>query len=507
MKNIDARSVFLGENMKYNAIIEYTGNVERAGKLTLTSEDGRTFLSKVPVAMPDEIFTVPRLFEKIHSTRAVQVKMDDELRKFDKSGSYEKAYSEITRGNPEAYFIKSAGQVLVKPTTDTKMKNDDHAFVMHSQHFEVLFDILAKKEQLEISTNKVSFLWFPEKVINATGGINITLSNFDSVENTVRNQKEDADRIKALETAQKKAKVNVGSVKPKLSDAVKNIANIVEQEAKNTVKPTAIKPAKPVQVQPQGRQSVIQAVPTRTTTTYSDDVDALDIVLMYSNPDLAPFIKPNSSLAWYLYFNNRDNIDKNYVEENIQNVQGFENVASSDFKYTPKGYSVTLFEDENKNNPVGRIEFDSQKQCYEVVSNSGEKTLLSVGDNGQLTSCFKSSNGNETKMDLIQTEKGFVGNWESDNNGVKVNSGISIDNDFGYSSTPNENIDLSRVVVASVASEIDNSYTSKVEQNFDFDYKSEPSVEKDYTPPPPPPKNDEVWGSSDPYSNGASFRM
>lgn len=496
--------------MKYNAIIEYTGNVERAGKLTLTSEDGRTLLSKVPVAMPDEIFTVPQLFERIHSTRAVQVKMDEDLKKFDKSGNYEKAYSDVTRGNPDGYFIKSSGQVLVKPTTDTKMKNDDHAFVMHSQHFDVLFDILAKKEQLEISTNKVSFLWFPEKVINATGGINITLSNFDSVETTVRNQKEDSERIKDLEAAQKKAKVNVGVAKPKLSDAVKNIANIVEQEAKNTVKPSAIKPAKPqtVPVQQQGRQSVIQAVPTRTT--YSDDVDALDIVLMYSNPELAPFIKPNSSLAWYLYFSNRDNIDKTYVEQNIQNVQGFENIASSDFKYTPKGYSVTLFDDENKNNPVGRIEFDSQKQCYEVVSNSGEKTLLSVGENGQLSSCFKSSNGNETRMDLVQTQQGFVGNWESDNNGVKVNSSIAIDNDFGYSSSPNESIDLSTVAAASIASDINsaNSYTSKVEQNFDFGYKSEPTVEKDYTPPPPPPpRNDEVWGSSDPYSNGASFRM
>lgn len=491
--------------MKYNAIIEYTGNVERAGKLTLTSEDGRMLLSKVPVAMPDEIFNVPQLFERIHSTRAVQVKMDDDLKRFDKAGNYEKAYSEVVRGNPEGYFIKSLGQVLIKPTTDSKMKNDDHAFVMHKQHFEVLFDILAKKEQLEISTNRVSFLWFPEKVINATGSINITLSNFDSVETTVRNQKEDGDRIKALESAQKKAKVNVGVTKPKLSDAVKNIANIVEQEAKNTVKPIITKPEKQqtVQVEANTRQSIIQAVPTRTT--YKDDIDALDVVLMYSNPDLAPFIKPNSSLAWYLYFSNKDNIDKAYVEENIHNIQGFESVGSSDFKYTPKGYSVTLFEDENKNNPVGRIEFDNQKQCYEVVTQDGEKTLLSVGENGQLSSCFKSSNGHETKMDLVQTEKGFVGNWESENNGVKVNSSISIDNDFGYSSKPNETIDLSSFVAATVVTDLANSYTSKSDNNFD--YKSEQSIEKDYTPPPPPPKNDEVWSSSDPYSNGASFRM
>lgn len=495
--------------MKYNAKIEYTGNVERAGKLTLTGEDGSTLLSKVPVAMPDEIFEGSRFFEKIHSTRAVQVKMDEELRKFDKSGKYEESYAEVVKNNPEGFFIKNASKVLVRPTNDAKMKNDDHAFVMHKEHFDVLFDLLAKKHQLEFETEKVAFLWFPEKVINATGGVNVALSHFDSVEATVKNQKEDAERIQALETAQKKAKVNVGTTKPKLSDAVNNISKIVEQEAKNTVKPVVTKPAKP-QTTSQGKQSVIQAVPSRaTTTTYrndNDSLDALDIVLMYNNPDLAPFIRPNSSLAWYLYFNNRNNVDKSYVEQNIQNVPGFEDVGSSEFKYTPKGYSVTLFDDENKTNPVGRMEFDSQRNCYEVVSNNGEKTLLSIGDNGQIQSCFKASNGNETRMDLIQTDKGFVGNWESDNNGVKVNSGIAIDNDFGYSSSPNETVDLSRVQ----SSNVDNNYSSKVDSTFDFGYKADvaPAPEKEYVPPPPPPpKNDEVWGSSDPYSNGASFRM
>lgn len=490
--------------MKYIAKIEYTGNVERAGKLTLISEDGSVVLSKIPVAMPDEIFTAPKLFEKIYSTRAVQINMDENLKKFDKSGEYQEAYKEIVKNNSEGYFIKSIGKVLLKPTTDIKMKNDDHSFVLHKEHFDVLFEILGKKNQLEIETNKVSFLWFPEKVINATGGINVTLSHFENIESKVRNVKEDSERIADLEVAQKKAKINVGVTRPKLSDAITNISKIVAQESKKStqvIKPNKEQPEQPVQTS-QSKQSVIQVMPTRTTT-YKDpnNLDALDIVLMYSNPELAPFIRPNSSLAWYLYFNDRSNrIDKSYVEENIQNVQGFENVASSEFKYTPKGYSVTLFEDENKNNPIGRMEYDSQKKCYEVVSNSGEKTLLSVGDNGQLQSCFKSSSGNETRIDLVQTDKGFVGNWESENNGVKVNSGISFDNDFSYSSTPNEPVNLSQI-------KNNDDYSTKVNQSFDFGNSSEPTQKREYMPPPPPPKNDEVWGSSDPYSNGSSFKM
>lgn len=500
--------------MKYTAKIDYVNNVEKAGKLTLTSEDGATILSKVAVAIPDEMLLNPILFQKIHSTRAVQVKMDDDLRRFDKSGKYEDAYSEVTKGNPDAYFIKNTGKVLIRPTTDAKLKNDDHSFVMHKEHFDVLFTVLAKKHQLEIETNKVSFLWFPEKVINATGGINVVLSNFDSVESKLRNDKDDAERISALEAAQKKAKVNVSS-KSSLNDAVKNIAKIVEQEAKpvakSVAKPTIAQPAKQFT-----RQPVIQAVPTSTTRiTYrdADDLDALDIILMYSNPGLAPFIKPNSMLAWSLYFNNRQNeINKQYIEENIRNVSGFENVGSSDFKYTPKGYSVTLFEDETRGTPIGRLEYDSQRNCYEIVSESGDKNTLSVGNDGQYNSCFVSSSGNETNVNLVQTNSGFVGNWESDNNGVKVNSGISIDNDFGYTSSPNEPVDITKVQPYIP------SYEAEVAKTFDFG-SSEPVVSNDNDlgynkgyeppppPPPPPPKNDDVWSSSDPYSNSSSFRM
>ena len=58
--------------MKLTAHIDYIENVERAGKLTLTSEDGTTFLSKVPVAIPDSLYNNPT-FQKIHSTKSIQI--------------------------------------------------------------------------------------------------------------------------------------------------------------------------------------------------------------------------------------------------------------------------------------------------------------------------------------------------------------------------------------------------------------------------------------------------
>lgn len=473
--------------MKYKAKIEYVDNVQKAGKLTLTNEEGKVLLSKVPVAMPDEIFTTPKLFEKIHSTRSVQIKIDENLKLLDKNGLYQDSYKEIIQNNSEGFFIKSLGKVLVKPTNETKMKNDDHAFVMHKEHFQVLFDILSNKQLLEIESKKVSFLWFPEKVSYLSSSVNLSLASFEKLESKIRNEKEDVDRIIALEVAQKKAKVNVGITKPKLSEAINNIAKIVNNEDKK-YNQNVVKSVK--------NQSIIQALPVAKNTNKKENsnLDPLDIVLMYSNPELAPFMNPNSSLAWYLYFNNKNNnINKNYVEENLQNVQGFENVVSSEFKYTPKGYSVTLFDDSNKSNQVGKIDFDNQNNFYEVISKEGEKTLLSIKDNGQLESFFKSSSGNETQINLIQKDKGFVGNWESNNNGVKVNSAIEVHSDFSYNSTPNAFIDISMNKGSTLGANSINPSSL---------------IDKDYTPPPPPPpKSNETWGSNDPYSNASSFRM
>ena len=297
--------------MKLTAHIDYIENVERAGKLTLTSEDGTTFLSKVPVAIPDSLYNNPT-FQKIHSTKSIQIQTDNQLLSFDKNGYYKDAFETLTQNNSEALFIKGIGKILFSPSNDLKLRNDESAFIMHKNDFKVLFDAIAdKKNQIEIETEKVGFLWFPEKVTHAKGNINLVVTNFENIETKVKNAKEDVERISALEVAQKKAKIHANN-KPKLSDAVKNISSIVEQESK----PKVTQPAK---TQFQKNQNVIQSVPQRTstTTTYgtNDDVDILDILLMYNNPDLAPFIRPNSSLAWFMYFNHRDNdINKTYVE-------------------------------------------------------------------------------------------------------------------------------------------------------------------------------------------------
>ena len=93
----------------------------------------------------------------------------------------------------------------------------------------------------------------------------------------------------------------------------------------------------------------------------------------------------------------------------------------------------------------------------------------------------------------------------------------SSQNDFGYSSSPNDPVDITKVQPYIP------SYEAGVSRTFDIE-TPEPVVantntnEYDYgntkgyeppppPPPPPPPKNDDVWGSSDPYSNSSSFRM
>lgn len=464
--------------MKYIAKIDYTGNIEKAGKLTLIGEDNSVILSKVPVAIPGKVFDGSILFNKIYSTVPVQIELDESLLEFEQNGEYKSVYKKLTEKNVYGFFIKSFSKILIKPTTDFRMHDDNDAFVMHKEHFDVLFELLCKRNILELETKKVSFLWFPEKVLHTSDEVNMDLLKFEYLETHIKNEKTAAEKMKALEIAQKKAKLNATN-KPKLDDAISNISKIVEQENKNIFKPEIKKTDFNLRKVNQNNSS--------------DDLDGLDIMLMYSNPELAPFMKPNSSLAWYLYFNSRDNINKSYVEENIQNVPGFEDIGASEFKYTPKGYSVTLFADEYKNNEVGRIEFDSQRNCYQVNSNNGESTLLTVEDNGQIKSCFQSSNM-KVDMNLVKSNDGFIGNWETNQNGINVKSSIVIDDNFEYNSSPGKTIDLSRVEYEPV-----NDYSSKVGRSF--------TEEKEYTPPPPPPKMNDTWSSSDPYSNSSSFKM
>lgn len=466
--------------MIYTANIQYVNNIERAGKLTLTGEDGSVLLSKVPIAMPDEILITPVLFEKIYSLSSFKVKLEDKFKIYDQYKTYEPAYKTLLINNPNGLFINNFGKAIIRPTEQKRMTNDDHAFVMHSQDFQVLYDILEQKKTLKIQTEKVSFLWLPDKVINSTESINLQLQLFQNIQNYLQ------------------SKMNSNSNKEDKS----SLFELPKNKAKIQISPEVVQDKKISPNSP--KQSVINIIGTnKNLNNNRNDLDALDVVIMYNSPELALFMKPTSTLAWFLHFNNidRDDINKENVEKNVHKISGFEDVGSSEFKHTSKGYSVQLFEDENKTIPIGNIDFNKQKNCFEVVSENGETSLLTIGKNGELKTCFKATTGEQINMDLIKTNKGFIGNWESDNGGIVVKSGIIIDNNLDYSSTPNERNNISMSVMDS-----EKGYSSKQEETAYVNQTQSYEREKDYSPPPPPPPTNS-WSSNDPYSQVTSFNM
>jgi hypothetical protein len=360
--------------------------------------------------------------------------------------------------------------------TNAVLQADRSAFIVAEEHFKPLYNISSAKDAtLNMVANKVRFLWFPAKVASSSQNIN---TEYNHVKQTEKNLQEQLDIFN-------KPKVEVSIPKAVVPPKVKDVA-----------KPVTPSPI-PRNVGKNQQRMIGDRVHTQTTVyDNSNDIDALDIMFMYNYPNLAPMYKPNSMLAWYMFFDRSDTeMSRQTINNNVQQIAGFENVANADLKYHQSGYSVTMYEDEQKTKPLGVLNHDNNTGCYEMTSPSGEKTLLKVDDSGVISGCVSSPEKASTNFGFVEKDNGFVGNWDSSpTEGVKISSGMSVSEDYTVSSTPNETIDLGAVLRSN----------EEAVQNYKVE---SPKDEWVPPPPPPPPPPSSEWGSSDPYSNTASFKM
>jgi hypothetical protein len=187
------------------------------------------------------------------------------------------------------------------------------------------------------------------------------------------------------------------------------------------------------------------------------------------------------------------------VQQNIKSVPGFEAVEHSEVKYSPTGYSVNMYEDEQKQKLIGTLVHDSASNSYVMEAPSGSKTELSIDSNGDAKGSVFGEKGN-TSFDLVQSPTGgYTGNWESESSeGIKISSGVSMSESFSSTSAPFEPVNIQSVV------ESRDSY--KETMKYEPEPETAPKWEPPPPPPPPPPADDARWGSTnDSYSNSSSF--
>ena len=466
--------------MNYQISISYTDNPNKAGKLTLTNSNNKVILDKVPVSIPE------RYLESGSNLKSLDISM--ELKnittniKLTVDAEYYQAAKKMSQLGLDSVIKTNTGYGFITNTQSSNglLNTTEDCFVMAQKDYKKFEQATTTgnsftSNKVKLTTEQVSFLWFPGNVNRAGESLNVSkiLNLIDKKEKEFTEKQQEIYK-KPIETSKPEKKSSFDS----------SLKNVVDNKLASNIKQESIRR----QEEERKRQENDDYRSRQSNDDYRsrNDLDAFDVVFMYNNPGLAPMYKPNSMLAWALYFNNDDKqVNNASVKENITSIPGFEKVENTEVKYTTSGYSVNMYEDEQKQKLIGTLVHDSNNSSYIMESPSGAKTTLNIDSNGDAKGYVNGEKG-DTNFNFVQNNNGgFSGNWESESSqGIKISSGVSMSESFAPTSSPFEPVDIGAVI-----------------QNR-YDTTNDMKIE----PPPPPPQDDARWSSSnDSYNSGGSF--
>lgn len=475
--------------MTLKITIKHNGKLNKAGKLTVTDEQGGKVLSNIPVALPLSI--VPHSYNQ--RAECVSFELDKNLLEYQsvlnkETSSYENAFYNLTKNSSENCFVYD-NEIII--ACNKELVSDARSFIMLDKDFAELCKVVKSKE-LRVEIKLKSFMFFCKDVnTNKKLDINGLLEEFKKTSKIL---------IKSInENKNKELEINLKKSQKKEEKINKN----VQVNIKPIIKNKAIKKS---------------STNSRSINTYDDPLNDL---LAFYNPALALIFHPNSTLAWFLYFNDLGNnvneINQNFIDKNIHNIQGFENVNSCLFEKTNNGYSVVFFGDNNKSNEIGTLNVNSLSQCYELSTPSGEKNIFVPSEDGKMNLSFISESGNSTTVELVHNGDNFVGNWSTDQAGATIGAALVLDDQLNFSSDLGKKNDLSGYLNNSVENQVfsdsadDFSLQSDqtsvslpdMDKNVDLEVITDTSAASNYESSPlsSPASDTSSWVSADPYSN------
>lgn len=451
--------------------IKHNGNPHKAGKMTVTDSDGHKVLSQVAVAIPSNINNI----SYTQNLKLLSVVIDNSLIKTSlnvnvEKNNYQDSFANLTKNGRYDTFVIANSIVFVNAESMV-LHNDRSAFVLDKASFDKLVKAIKENGNVcNLEVKRTPFVFFTDKVVvDESKDVNAQFEKFKRSKDLL---------AKAIKTKQ--------AEKEEKEEEERN------QERKRKEK--------------EKRQAA--AVASRASSVNNDPMNDL---LAFYNPALALMFRPHSTLAWFLYFSEAGNaVSQDVIDNNIHEISGFENVGSCEFENTRNGYTVALFSDEDKTEQIGTINVDTQSNCYELTTSSGEKNVVYPTDDGKINLSFVSESGSATKVEMVQNGDSFIGNWSSDNAGAAISAALTIDSQFNFESEVGKTNDLSGFLyqdspndsfnTTSVFS--DNSSVSDVQQTFDRQMDFQPSVSVSQDNSFSSPASDTTsWASSDPYSN------
>lgn len=281
--------------MTLTVVIKHNGKVNKAGKLSVIDEQGKTLLSKIPVAIPLKLSKSSLEYSCMAKVMSFNLNRDllkETFKDIEKDKTqYKNAFNDFTENGINNSFIVANTIVIA---CDQVLVNDETAFIIKDKDFKTLVSILSQSgKSFKVEVKHSSFMFFLEDV-----------SDY---------------QVK-----------NVQDFYFKMQQEEVNLSNKV----------------KVLKEKEQQKQKIITKVSQKNVVSQRNnfDTDPLNDLLAFYNPELALMFRPHSTLAWFLYFNDLgDNINQRIIDDNIHNISGFENVASSEVRHNPEGYTVKLF--------------------------------------------------------------------------------------------------------------------------------------------------------------------
>jgi hypothetical protein len=476
--------------MNYQIKIEFTSNIYRAGKLSLINSVGEVLLSKVPVAIP---YGTGLMLEKSGLVAKKFTINKDYVNNEVFGDEYQSAFDKVINNGLSQVIADSRGIPVfaskINSYNDESFVGDTKLFILEENDFLRLLSVTEHStNNISMSVEKVSFLWFPEKVVSYSDRSD-SLSDLTKIETQIKNYKKIEEQKESTVEVVSDRRLVVEDrflSKKKKIDTTKNDKLVDNFILEGNVKKVDTSKDK-FNVKSNSKIGVNKVNYSRARDN-NDELDAFDILFMYQYPELALLYRPNSLLAWSAYFGQQThNINNAFLNYNINGISGFEDVASSDLKYNQNGYSVSLYGDADKKDLLGVLNFNSDNSEYKLSSPNGEVTYLKENENNIWTGYTTNDLGAEIKYEFGMTDTGYVGNWNATSkDGISINSGVNIDSSFNQYSSPNNEIDVVTFM------------EKETYQQNNYLYNAPP-------PPPPPPEAGQTWATSNDSYNSFGF--
>lgn len=516
--------------------IEYNNNRNKEALLSAFDDHGNVILKNAKVAIPDEFRR-----ETSQSVFLIQNKITNnaEVALEDSRGFYFGAYQKITKDFNPVLLVDNR-QVYIAASKNSPLVKDEKAIIMNENDFNVIASQFVIHEKVLLE-KKQKFLFFPKDLARGLSDINADYKSLNEFERIIKDKiernKKDEEKQKMSGNSGKNDNLNYSAYSefgegfPSKGDGVKKksgsdfgIYRTSSSPKTNTSNPQSRRTdQKGDKFNASGTQTRGQPQTASSRKAQREEEERLArqrqqqqddtsyyALMAYSHPDMAPFLYPNSALAWAVYFNhnNFDNFSssKQLSVQDVSKIPGYEDVSRLGFSNSGDRLEIHLY----KNNEViGVIDYHKEEGCFDIRDQHGNKNHIEVLDGGKLTCEISTQNREDVSSFNFEQKNGsYVGDYSINSSGNEFKSDFQVDKDFSLSGSGFSGANSSMGSPSfdmSPSSPSPSFGSDEPSRKMDtptpsFEYKNE----KDWEPPPPPPPPPD-YNSSGSYESSGSF--